>query len=299
MSQVEGGPIRIDPRRQTARKVVRAALKPFFPETVVPSEHSGLNEAMDHLRNGGSIILYSRHRNRVDPLAGVFALYDQDPEFVKELPIAHPIGDHQKKLAGIPLVKAAEKVGLSLNPVMTKSSHDKYKKKIWKGGGFLRRLQPFPIPHGLKPGMIEEIPKENTGFAGFAKAAAYALENNGVVYVPTQSERAGLLNDVVKGERTLGRMGMLVQEQQIPNVGILVVDVTTAKGDANPPKKGGLDLFRTNHVTFGGFTLFEDAVKAAGGATKLDAWGIRTQMTKTASPSHWSPELTAKMKDAT
>ncbi|MGE5042368.1 MAG: hypothetical protein ACM3IJ_05715 [Candidatus Levyibacteriota bacterium] len=291
VEQKEGGiPFRQNLAGQEIREAWRRVLNPIVRTEVTPSEHTGLEEALTHVANGGSLILFSKHRSRIDPLAVLLALYNAADGALKGTQFEFPIGDHQKKLLGIDLAKVVEHAGVGINPIVTESTLKKRKAKINKKT-LLSKIGPVQTPDAVRERLVHELPEENTGFVQFAASAESALKQGGVVYLPTQSERSPLLPDVKQGERTLGNMAALVKRKRIQHVGILFVDVSTAAGDKKPDKKGGLDLFRLNRVKFGPFYTLEDAVARAGKIQELDSWAVRDIMTELVDPRYLSPQL--------
>lgn len=293
MSTIEIPRVVPTPDALRRRAKIKKVYERVFKNEVVNAESTGLQEASAHMESGGSIILYSRHRDRVDPMAVTLGLYNSHEVFANA-PTVFPIGRHQVKFMGVDLAKICQFAGMSMNPIVTEGSIRKWHEKIDKGGGRLRRLQPVPIPQGLKEYLKGQLPAKDEGHLQFTRAAEDALKNAGIVYIPTQSERAGLLHDARKGEKTLGGLAMLARRRRIQNVGVLFVDVSTDKGDKNPTKKGGIDAFRTNHVRFGNFYTLEDAVSQAGKEDTLDAWAVE-KMAELVNPTHIAPELKKRL----
>ncbi len=288
MSAVEKTPGRLSKKEIGTRNRLRHILTPLFNASEIRlPKYSGLQEAIRQLKAGKGLVLFADHHDRMDPYVVMETMCQLDPEFASALMVT-PIGDHQKDFLGIPLAPLAKGAGLFIKPIVTQGSIDKYKKRI--------EANP-KLSDEERSTLISQIPRKNTGIGAFSDTSKRIIREGGVVYVPTQPERAELLE--ISDEKPLANLAgsMRRSKMELDSVGILFIGILEDNIE-DYSKKGGLNAGRRHTLTVGPFYTFKSALALAGDVRDLDEWAIVNILPNLVLHEYLSPELREKIASA-
>ncbi len=226
------------PSKETeiARSIVGPALGFFFPTEIIHQSQGSVEKAKKLLREGYGLIVIYNHFSLDDPLRVLSVLHSL--KLTEGKSIIHPLAMHQSRnFPGLTFTSNA--LGVNLSPIITKNT-----------------VKAEKATHDLKKS------SRGSGHRQFRERAIELLGNGGIVVVSSQGERQEKLDYENIKRRTMKKLFMDLDKQNIEKIAIMIIGVDI-KGTNSYSKKevGGINFGREGVARIGEILTLEEIKK--------------------------------------